>query len=114
MKLIKYFAILALQLMGMMVVAYIAYNTRWLSGAAYGVCVWGLLPLAGAVSAYLVTIKGVNNYLAWIAPPAAGIVAYYFSFFYMPDSAGQIFMCAIASIVGAAAGDVKKKIKRKQ
>lgn len=114
MKLIKYFAMLALQFMAMLAAAYVAYNTRWLSGAVYGACVWGLLPMAGAVSAWLVTIKGVNNYLAWIASPTAGIVAYYLSFFYMPDSAGQIFVCALASIVGAAAGDVKKKTKRKQ
>lgn len=113
MKLIKYFAMLALQFMAMLVAAYVAYNTRWLSGAVYGVCSWVLLPLAGAAGAYLITIKGVNNYLAWIAPPAAGIAAYYFTFFYMPDSAGQIFVCAIASIVGAAMGDVKKKNKRK-
>lgn len=113
MKLIKYFLALALQLAGMLVAAYIAYNTRWLSEALYIVCAWVLLPLAGAVSACLVTAKGVNNYLAWISPPAAGIVAYYLSFFYMPDSAGQIITCAIASIVGAAVGDVSKKYKRK-
>lgn len=64
MKLIKYFAMLALQLVGMLIAAYIAYNTRWLSGALYGVCAWALLPLAGAISACLVTAKGVNNYLA--------------------------------------------------
>lgn len=112
MKLVKYFAMLSLQFIAMLLAAYIAYNTRWLSGAVYGVCIWSVLPLISAVGAYLITVKGVNNYLAWIAPPAAGIVAYYFTFFYMPDSAGQIFVCAIAAIVGAAAGDVKKKNKR--
>lgn len=112
-KLIKYFGVAVLQLAGMAILSYIVCNLKWLSNAVYGACAWGVLPLAGAVSAYLVTLKGVNNYLAWIAPPAAYLVAHYFAFFYMPDSAGPIFTCAVASIIGAAAGDVKKKMKRK-
>jgi len=104
---------LLLQFVGMAVLAYLLFNTIWLSKAVYSVCTWAVWPLAGLVSAYMVTVRGVNNFLAWIAPPLAGLMAHYFAFFFMPDSAGPFFICAFVSIVGAAAGDVTKKLKSK-
>jgi hypothetical protein len=74
---------------------------------------WGIWPALGLFSAYMVTVRGVNNFLAWVAPPLAGLMAHYFAFFYLPASAGPFFICALTSIVGAAAGDVYKKLKTK-
>lgn len=113
MKLLKYLLMLVLQFVGMAVSAYILFNTLWLSRTVYNICIWGVWPVLGIFSAYMVTVRGVNNFLAWIAPPLAGLAAHYAAFFYMPESAGPFFICAFLSVVGAAAGDVVKKYKSK-
>ena len=113
MKLLKYSGILAAQLLATAAAAYLMFNTIWLSRLLYGLCAWALWPAAGMFSAYVVTLKGINNYLAWIAPPLTGLIAYYLAFFYMPDAPGPFLVCAVCSVIGAAAGDVKKKFDRK-
>lgn len=113
MKMLKYMGMLAAQFAGMALCAYVLFNTLWLSNVLYAVCAWALVPAAGLFSSYFVTVKGVNNYLAWIAPPAAAVLAHYIAFFYTPTNAGPFMICALCAIVGAAAGDVKKKFDRK-
>ena len=92
--------------------SYLGALALLLGGVAYGACQWALLPLLGAVSAYFVTVRGVSNYLAWIAPPFMGIIAHYLAFFYLPPTAGPFFVCAAVSVVGAATGDVVKKARK--
>lgn len=104
---------LLIQFLGMAAVTYLLFNTMWLSRWVYNACAWVVWPIIGLMSAYMVTVRGVNNMLGWIAPPVAGLAAHYLAFFYMPDSAGPFFICAFASIVGAAAGDVQKKFRKK-
>jgi len=113
MKFIRYAGMLLGQLVCMLLCAYLLYNTIWLSRTLYAAAVWAILPVIGLLSAYMVTIKGVNNYLAWIAPPLAAVAAHYLAFFYMPSSPGPLLICALCAIVGAAAGDVKNKFERK-
>lgn len=113
MKVFRYSGMLLLQFAGMAAIACVMFNTIWLNRALYGVCQWALWPVIGLISAYMTTVRGVNNYLAWIAPPCAGLLAHFLAFFYMPDSAGPFLLCALCSVVGAAAGDVKKKLQRK-
>ena len=113
MKILKYMGMLAAQFIVMAIAAYVFFNTIWLSKALYAVCAWALVPAEGLFSAYFITVKGVNNYLAWIAPPAAAVLAHYIAFFYTPTNAGPFMICALCAIVGAAAGDVKKKFDRK-
>lgn len=113
MRILKYAGMLAVQFVVTAVCAYVFFNTIWLSKALYAVCAWALVPAAGLFGAYYVTVKGVNNYLAWIAPPAAAVLAHYAAFFTTPVNAGPFFVCALCAIVGAAAGDVKKKTDRK-
>lgn len=113
MKLLKYFALVLAQLAGMLALGYIGCNLLWLSDALHAVCWWALTPAMGLISAYMITVRGVNNYAAWIAPPLAMVGAHYLAFFYLPASPGAIFICALASVVGAAAGDVSKKLKHK-
>ena len=110
MKLIKYTLMLMAQFTGMLILAYLVANTLWLSRFVYNVCLWAALPAACLMSAYMVTVRGVNNYIAWILPPLAVLLAHYLAFFYMPSSAGPFFICAFTAIVGAAAGDVKRKM----
>ena len=113
MKIVKGLLMLIIQFIGMAVLAYLMFNTLWFSRIVYNICIWGVWPVAGLFSAYLVTVRGVNNFIGWIAPPLAGLIAHYLAFFYMPESAGPFFVCAFLSIVGAAAGDVVKKLKNK-
>lgn len=113
MKLLKYSGMLLAQFIGMAALTYVLFNGMHLSMFLYSVGAWVIWPLAGLVSAYMVTVRGVNNYLAWPAPPLAGILAHYLAFFYLPTSAGPVLICALCSIIGAAAGDVKKKFDRK-
>lgn len=109
MKAGKYALTLLAQLLIMTAMAFALFATLFLSSFLYKLCSWAALPALGAISAYKVTVRGVNNYLAWIAPPAAGLAAHYLLFFYLPDSPGPFFICALASIVGAATGDVVRK-----
>ena len=75
---------------------------RWLSA----LLLWIAVPAAGAITACQAVKKGVNPYLAWIFPPVsatfAGLIA---SMGYTP-SAGAMLLCALVSLIGAAAGDV--------
>lgn len=114
MKLLKYSAMVLAQFAGMALLTYVMFNSLYISDFLYSACAWALWPAAGLVSAYMVTVRGVNNYLAWLSPPAAGILAHYLAFFYLPSSAGPFLICAVCSVVGAAAGDVRKKSDRKR
>ena len=109
MKMFKGLLLIAAQFAAMAVISYILFNLLWLNRMVYDICAWGVWPLLGLISSYMVTVRGVNNFLAWIAPPMAGLAAHYLAFFFMPDTAGPFFVCALTSIIGAAAGDVVKK-----
>ena len=109
MKTIK---LLLVQLALTAVASYLGALALYMGPAVYGVCQWALLPIIGAAISYGITVRGVNNYLAWIIPPVTAAGAHYLAFFYMPPSAGPVMVCALASIVGAAAGDVVKKIRK--
>ena len=113
MKLLKGFLLMLAQFVCMAIISYVMFNTLWLSRLVYNICMWGLWPVVGLFSAYRVTVRGVNNFLAWIAPPLAGLAAHYLAFFFLPPSAGPFFICALTSVVGAATGDVYKKLKTK-
>lgn len=87
--------------------------SKCLGGAAHFIVLWLLEPLSGAVAAYLATARGLNNYLAWLAPPAFLYLAWYFTWTYAIEP-GPAFVCALLSIIGAAAGDVVKKSRKKK
>lgn len=83
----------------------LARPVRWLYRAA----AYGLLPLAGAYTAYRVVRGGVNPYLGWILPPLAATAAgFLVSLGYAP-AAGPVLLTALFSLAGAAAGDVIQK-----
>ena len=86
--------------------------SRWADDVLYGVCMWGLTPIIGLVSAYLATVKGLLNYAAWIAPPAAMALSHMIIWYYLP-AAGPVLLCAFISLVGAAAGEVRKQSDKK-
>lgn len=100
---------LLIQAAAALAVAYGASQLLWISPALYAAGAWALVPAFGAASAYWATVRGLSNYAAWIAPPVAAVLGHYLAFFYPPQSAGPAFVCAVLSVVGAAAGEVVKQ-----
>ena len=70
-----------------------------------GVALWGVVPVAGLLTACHAVTRGLNNYLAWIAPAPCLLAAYLVIWGYSPP-AGAALLTAFTSLVGAAAGVV--------
>ena len=104
--------LLSLQLILLLLICMTAFMLRpipWL----YKVMIYGAVPLAGGLSAYLLVKRGVNPYLSVLLPPLCYAAAGFFiSMGYTPDGAAMI-LCAFTCIVGAAAADTMMKTKRK-
>lgn len=100
---------LLIQAAAALAVSYVACQLLWLGAAAYAVGVWAIVPAFGAASAYFVTVRGLSNYAAWLMPPLMAVAGHYLAFFYPPESAGPVFLCALLSVIGAAAGEVVKR-----
>lgn len=84
------------------------------AGGLYDVLVWAVIPLAGAVTAFLCVRNGVNPYLCWFLPPSAQTLAVLLvTMGYLPQG-GQMVLTAFLSLVGSAAGDTANKQKRKK
>ena len=83
----------------------------WLGGPWYALASWGLMPALGLVSAYLATRRGLNNYIAWLAPPVSVFFAHFIVTGYTPGGAGPTLVTALLAIVGAAAGHVRNERK---
>jgi hypothetical protein len=94
--------------------SYGAYQLLWVNPKLYEVSGWALIPAFGALSAYVATRRGLSNYVAWLVPPIAAAFGHMLAFFYPPRSAGPVFLCALLSIVGAAAGEVTKRRQGEQ
>ena len=71
----------------------------------HGICLWGVAPIAGFISACMATRRGLLNYAAWIAPPAMEVFGSLLVWGYSP-AMGPVFLCAFISLVGAATGEV--------
>ena len=80
--------------------------------ALYGALLWAGVPLAGLFSSCAAVRRGLNNYLAWIAPPACLFAAHYAVCGFSP-AAGAALVTALVSLVGAAAGEVIVRRGRK-
>lgn len=76
-----------------------------LGGWIYGVIAWLGMPALGLISAYRATRRGLLNYAAWIVPPVSMCAAHLLIWGYAPGS-GPVLLCALISLVGAAAGEV--------
>lgn len=112
MKRFRWLIVWLLQFAAAFVVSGLLSLSLWLGHAAYGVCMWALLPVAGCISAYLATVNGLLNYAAWIAPPVAMALSH-MAVWYYPPEAGPVLLCAFVSLVGAAAGEVVLRTNEK-
>ena len=83
-----------------------------LGGVAHGLFLWALMPLGGMAAGCLATLRGLNNYLAWLAPPLMEIASSLLIWGYSP-AVGPVFLCGFLSLVGAAAGEVCKRQGRR-
>ncbi len=112
MKICKGIMVWLLQAVATLAVFWTATATIWLPGPWYEIAAWGLMPILGAASAYLAARRGVNNYIAWLAPPICVYLAHYIAVGYAPDEAGPTLLAALLAIVGAAAGHVRNNMKK--
>ena len=82
-----------------------------LGAVPYGIAAWAGMSAVGFVSAYRATWRGLLNYAAWIAPPAGMALANWLCWGYLPEP-GPVLVCALVSLVGAAAGEVMNQRER--
>ena len=82
-----------------------------LGGFVHGLFLWALLPLGGMALGCVATRKGLNNYLAWLAPPIMEILGNLLIWGYGP-AVGPVFLCGFLSLVGAATGEVLNRQDR--
>lgn len=101
-----------IQIAVMALLSLLASLSFFVSGFLYGLCLWVLLPLAGFAAAYLATVKGLLNYAAWLAPAIVLVAVHALLYGYAPRL-GQIFLLSFVSLVGAAAGEVVGRSRRK-
>ena len=97
-----------IQAAAMLAMGALAALSTLLGGAIHGAFLWALMPLSGMATGCLATLRGLNNYLAWLAPPLMEIAASLLIWGYSP-TAGPVFLCGFLSLVGAAAGEVCKR-----
>ena len=97
-----------IQAAAMLVLGMLAALSTLLGGVVHGAFLWALMPLGGMAAGCLATLRGLNNYLAWLAPPLMEIAGSLLIWGYSP-SAGPVFLCGFLSLVGAAAGEVCKR-----
>ena len=71
---------------------------------AYGLLLWAGMPLAGLATSCRAVRRGLNNYLAWLAPAPCLYAAHALVWGFSP-SAGAALLTAFLSLVGAAAGE---------
>ena len=101
-----------IQFVAMLALSLLAALSIMAGKFVHGLCLWVLLPTAGAASACAATRAGLLNYAAWIAPPAMEYLANDILWGYAPE-VGPVFFCAFISLVGAATGEVLKRQARK-
>ena len=85
--------------------------SAWLGGFVHGAFLWALMPLGGLAAGCIATRAGLNNYLAWLAPPAMEVLGSLLVWGYSPRM-GPVFLCGFLSLVGAAAGEVSRQQRR--
>lgn len=108
MKEMKWLVTWVLQILTMMILGVLIALVEWFGGGLHDVALWGLSPIIGAVSAYRATRRGLLNYAAWLAPPACVAVSQWLVWGFLPQP-GPVLLCAFISLVGAAAGEVRKR-----
>jgi len=101
-----------LQFISTLILSVLAAYCYYLGSVIHNILIWGLLPLFGAFTACLCTVRGLWNYAAWIVPPVTALLGNSIVFGF-PLTPGPVFMCAFISLIGAATGEVLKRSGKK-
>lgn len=96
---------LALQIVEMAAVCLLAALAEGAGALPRALMLWVAVPLAGLATACQAVRRGLNNYLAWIAPAPCLYGANLLVWGYAPPP-GPALLTALASLIGAAAGQV--------
>lgn len=83
----------------------------WLGGPVHAAFLWLLMPLGGAAAGYIAVRRGLNNYLAVLAPPLMELMGNLLVWG-RPCAPGPVFLCGFLSLVGAAAGEARNIQRR--
>ena len=94
-----------LQVLEMLAAGLLAALSYGAAAGLYAVLLWGGVPLAGLFTACRAVRRGLNNYLAWIAPAPCLFGAHWLLWGFSP-AAGAGLLTAFLALVGAAAGEV--------
>lgn len=94
-----------IQIVIMLIVCVLQALSYMLSVILYDILLWGMVPLAGLLTAYRAVKRGLLNYAAWIAPPVCLYFSHLIVWGFAP-SAGAALLSAFVSLIGAAAGEV--------
>ncbi len=84
------------------------------AGVAYGIMMWAVVPLAGALTAFFAVRKGLVSFAAFWLPPILQTLIHWLIAGYPPLSAGMPLTAALTAIVGAAAGEEWNRRKKKR
>lgn len=95
----------ALQIVEMLAVSLLAALTKGAGAALHGALLWGITPLAGFLTSCRAVHRGLNNYLAWIAPAPCLLAVNLLLWGFSPP-AGAALLTAFLSLAGSATGEV--------
>ena len=98
----------ALQIIEMLAVGLLTALSEEAGALPRGAMLWGVAPLAGMLTACRAVRRGLNNYLAWIAPAPCLFAMNYLLWGFSPP-VGPTLLAAFTSLVGAAAGEVLRQ-----
>lgn len=86
------------------------------AGVLYSVMMWGVVPLGGALAAFIAVRMGLNAFAAFWLPPVFQTAVHWGISGFPPLSAGMPLATALAAIVGAATGEewMKREKRKKQ
>ena len=104
----RWWLVWLMQAAAMLALGALAALSLWLGGIVHGAFLWAIVPLCGMASGYIAVRRGLNNYLAWLAPPLMEALANLLVWGY-PPAVGPVFLCGFLSLVGAAAGEVRNR-----
>ena len=98
----------ALQIIEMLAVGLLTALSEEAGALLRSAMLWGVAPLAALLTACRAVLRGLNNYLAWIAPAPCLFAANYLLWGFSPP-VGPTLLAAFTALVGAAAGEVLRQ-----
>ena len=75
------------------------------AGVAYGMMMWAIVPIAGALTAFITVRMGLVSFASFWLPPILITSVHWLIAGYPPLSVGMPLTAALTAIVGAAAGE---------